>query len=76
MLKILKYFMLLLIIFTTSLCYSYENNEVSVVRSDWVKLTKPVSKDKELSREEIEMVVRKAIDELGGMSKFVKPEHK
>lgn len=50
--------------------------QVAIVRSDWRELIHPVSKDKALNREEIESIVRKALDELGGMSRFVRPEHK
>ena len=65
------------LLFTTSIIsYADSINDISIVRSDWNKLKKPLPVDKELSKEEIEVIVRRAIDELGGMSRFVKPEHK
>lgn len=50
--------------------------EVAVVRSDWKALEQPVPVDSVLDRAQIEVLVRRAIAELGGISRFVKPEHR
>ena len=47
---------------------------VAVVRSDYEKLEQSLPADRELDRQEIERVVRAAVDELGGMAAFVGPE--
>ncbi|MFA6111746.1 MAG: DUF362 domain-containing protein, partial [Candidatus Latescibacterota bacterium] len=46
---------------------------VSVVRSDYPKLTRQAAPTEDLTREQIEGIVRAALDELGGMRAFVPP---
>ncbi|MFA6109105.1 MAG: DUF362 domain-containing protein [Candidatus Latescibacterota bacterium] len=50
--------------------------EVALVGSDWQGLDQPVSRDSVLTRAQIESLVRKALDQLGGLSRFVKPDHR
>lgn len=51
-----------------------DNPVVSVVRSDYGLLKEPVPPDQELARKQIEEIVRGAIDAIGGMEAFVKPD--
>ena len=52
----------------------YSDAVVSVVRSDYSDLTSPMPPDTELSQKQIEMLVRKSVDLLGGMGTFVPPD--
>ncbi len=50
--------------------------QVAVVRSDWSSLSATVPPDSALTRAQIEVLVKAALDQLGGLSRFVRPEHK
>ena len=51
-----------------------EPPRVAVVRSDFAQLDDPIAPDQDLTRLQIEGVVRAALDALGGMQEFVGPE--
>ena len=50
--------------------------EVAVVRSHWSSLSATVPPDSTLTRAQIKVLVKAALDQLGGLSRFVRPEHK
>lgn len=65
---------LVVLLLWSALAWGEGRERVAVVRSDWRRLPAPVAADRELDLAQTEMVVRAALEELGGMRRFVGPE--